>query len=227
MVGSKEKEKLLGSFTTLRDKFRNFSQKTRGRLEGNRSPRGGPTLKIYTDEEGGRGDKEEVSDYPRKGSSEGVPDPVTPGAGHSRGHYSSGRSDSFGRGVRPTYPRHSMKRSESDDTISSQSTLVPRTSLLDSDDHPIADILRATMQPMLTQSQVWAHDKSASSRHRQYRGYRSERRKAGKEGDRGEEEEEEGKEDDRRTIEGGELNSHSVWPCEHSLPVTTDSTRHP
>lgn len=219
IVGTnKDKEKLLGSFTTqIRNKFRNMSHKTRGKPEGNHthlesaprrvsSPRAVPTLQLYTKEEdGGRRDKEE-RESSRKTSSESEEVSESTGARYSGGQYPSGRSDSFGRGVRPPFSRHGMKRSESNDTLSSQSTLVPRTSLLD-DDHPmgIADLIRAPSHPTLTQSRIWAHDKSALSRHRGYQN----RRKGGKEREREEEEEEEadgeggGKDDDRRTIEGG------------------------
>ena len=105
----------------------------------------------------------------------------------------SGRSDSIGRGVKPSYHHHGgVRRSGSDETISSQSTLVPHTSLLESDNNPlgIADLIHA--QPTLTQSRIRAHDKY---RHQGYRGYR---RKENKVGD----EEEEGKDDDRTTLQG-------------------------
>lgn len=168
VVGSKEKEKLLGSFTTLRNKFRNISQKTRGRLEGgggggsrNISPRnndGVATLRTYVDLQNESDSTERpggMEEESCKVSSAG--DDIASG-----GRYQSGnRSDSFGRGIRPTYSRHGMKRSGSDDTISSQSTLVTRTSLLDSYDHPlgIADLINAPSRPTLTQSRVMAHDK--------------------------------------------------------------------
>ena len=222
IVGSREKERLLGSFTTLRNKFRNISQKTRSRLDGSRSPqrglspRGGATLRTFLDEEGGRG--EGGASSPRKAStdSEGTSEPPTPGGGYAGARYSSsGRSDSFGRGVRPAYHRHGMKRSESNDTLNSQSTqstIVPRPSLLESDDHPqgIADLIRGPSRPTLTQSRIWAHDKSASParhRHHGYRGYGRQGEKDGKEGDRAEEEEEEEEDeeeggDDRQNNEG-------------------------
>ena len=201
MVGSKEKEKLLGSFTILRNKFRNISQKTRGVRSPQRilSPRGGATLKTYVNDDRGNGDKEEegeeeeernVSPHKSPSDSEGVEPQV---AGHGR--VRMGRSDSFGRGeVGSAYQRPSMKRSGSSDTISSQSTLVPRTSLLDSEDHPlgIADLIRPS-RPTLTQSRVQAHDKYRQHRYERYC----------QEGRKGNEEEEEGKDDDR-TI-GGEL----------------------
>lgn len=217
IVGSKEKEKdkLLGSLTTIRKKLRNMSHKTRGKSEGNHtaletapqrvsSPRAVPTLQLYTKEEDGDRREKEERESSRKTSSESEEVSESMGARYGGGQYPSGRSDSFGRGVRPSFSRHGMKRSESNDTLSSQSTLVPRTSLLD-DDHPmgIADLIRAPSHPTLTQSRIWAHDKSALSRHRGYQN----RRKGGKEREREEEEEEgdgegEGKDDDRRTIEG-------------------------
>lgn len=198
VVGSKEKEKLLGSFTILRNKFRNISQKTRGRLE---SPRSGPTLKTYVgpDMGGGEGKEEGVDTRHHKLSadSEGSTD-VAPAA-FGAGRYSSGRSDSFGRGMRPGY-RPGMRRSGSDDTMSSQSTLVPHSSLLQSEDLPlgIADLIH-TSRPTLTQSRVRAHDKY---RQHSYQSFRAEVGKRGKE-------REEEKEDDQRTIEGQFNNSGS------------------
>ena len=234
IVGSREKERLLGSFTTLRNKFRIISQKTRSRLDGSRSPqrglspRGGATLRTFLDEEGGRGEGgrgEGGASSPRKAStdSEGTSEPPTPGGGYTGARYSSsGRSDSFGRGVRPAYHRHGMKRSESNDTLNSQSTqstIVPRPSLLESDDHPqgIADLIRGPSRPTLTQSRIWAHDKSASparDRHHGYRGYGRPGEKAGKEGDRADEDEEEEEEeaggDDRQNNEGALNRAPSV-----------------
>ena len=203
VVGSKEKEKLLGSFTTLRNKFRNISQKTRGVRSPQRilSPRGGATLKTYPDNERGKGDKEEeeyrgnVSPHKALSDLEGALEPHEAGRGRVRYSSSVGRSDSFGQGeVPPAYPHPNMKRSGSSDTISSQSTLVQRPSLLDSEDHPlgIADLIRSS-RPTLTLSRIQAHDKY---RQRGYQGYRKEGRKGVSE------EEEEGKDDDRTTIEG-------------------------
>jgi hypothetical protein len=189
IVGSKEKEKLLGSFTILRNKFRNISQKTRSRME---SPRSGPTLRTYIEPEtsGGEGKEvgEEESERKTSTDSEGHTAPAPFGVGR----YSSGRSDSFGRGLRPGY-RQGMRRSGSDDTMSSQSTLVPHSSLLHSEDHPlgIADLIH-TSRPTLTQSRVRAHDKY---RLHSYQAFRAEVGKGGKE-------REEEKEDDQRTIEG-------------------------
>ena len=215
VVGSKEKEKLLGSFTTLRNKFRNISQITRGVRSPQRilSPRGGgPTLKTYLNGERGKGEKEEedhgdVSPHKGLSDSEGTLETQEVNRGRVRYPSSVGRSDSFGQGeIQPAYPRHSMKRSGSSDTISSQSTLVPPPSLLDSSmDHPlgIADLIRSS-RPTLTHSRVQAHDKYRQHR---YQGYSQERGKGGSE------EEEEGKDDDRRTIEGElrGLTSLSLW----------------
>ena len=186
IVGSKEKEKLLGSFTILRNKFRNISQKTRSRME---SPRSGPTLRTYIEPETSGGEGKEVGEEEseRKTSTDSeAPAPF------GVGRYSSGRSDSFGRGLRPGY-RQGMRRSGSDDTMSSQSTLVPHSSLLHSEDHPlgIADLIH-TSRPTLTQSRVRAHDKY---RLHSYQPFRAEVGKGGKE-------REEEKEDDQRTIEG-------------------------
>ena len=209
VVGSKEKEKLLGSFTTLRNKFRNMSRGVRS-PQRILSPRGGgATLKTYLDGERGKEEKEEeehgvMSPHKALSDSGGALEPQEVERGRARYPYSVGRSDSFGRGeMQPAYPRHSIKRSGSSDTISSQSTLVPRPSLLDSDDPPlgIADLIRSS-RPTLTRSRVQAHDKY---RQHGYQGYHQEGGKGGNE------EEEEGKEDDRRTIEG-ELRADSFVP---------------
>ena len=186
-IGSKEKEKLLGSFTILRNKFRNISQKTRARVE---SPRSGPSLRTYIEPDVGRGEgKEEEREQKMATNTEGHAEaPPVPSFGR---YSSSGRSDSFGRGVRPGY--RGMRRSGSDDTMSSQSTLVPHSSLLHSEDPPlgIADLIH-TSRPTLTQSRVRAHERS---RQHSYQAFRTE---VGKRG-RGREEE---KEEDQRTIEG-------------------------
>ena len=197
VIGSKEKEKLLGSFTTLRKKFWDISQKTRVKLEGRGragSPQGGgvgggATLRTYVDLRDGGGGKEREEREPRKRDME---ESASSGGG---GRYLSGRGDSFGRGVRAAYPRGGggggggggMRRVGSDETISSQSTLVARTSLLEADDHPlgIADLINAPSRPTLTQSRVMAHDKYRQQRYYRERKVRSE-----------------SKDDDQRTIEG-------------------------
>ena len=205
-VGSREKEKLLGSFTILRNKFRNISQKTRGRLEGVVSPRSGPSLRTYIDtapeSEGVSGEGGDDGEEEERGGGK-----TDPGAGPlSIGvpRYSAGRSDSIGRGVRPGY-RVGLRRSGSDDTMSSQSTLVPPSSfLLQSEDHPlgIADLIH-TSQPTLTLSRIQAHDKYRSH---SYRGFRGEGGKREKEM----EERESREDDDQRTIEG-------EWVCQYHM----------
>lgn len=242
VVGSREKERLISSsMQTLRNKFRTFSQKSRGRVNNSCSPQRlshsprHASLKTYVDESGGAEGEEEEEEEQGKGEgrhsnassrkpstdSESIPEAAPHSAGYSSVRYGSGRSDSFGRGVRPFYHRHppGLKRSESNDTLSSQSTLVPRTSFLESEDHPlgIADLIHDSHRPTLTQSRVWAHENSAS-RHRQqvYHHYNREGQKARKDGrverrEEGEEEEGEGegeaKDEDRTTIQG-----RSGWP---------------
>ena len=222
----------------LRKKFRSLSQKSRARwsvsLPRQPSPQQ-PSLKAYVDEgtreREEREEEEEEVEEEREVRGRGVQSSASskPSSGgpdvhawHGTSRYSLGRADSFGRGVRPSYPRHStaLKRSESSDTLSSQSTLVPRPSFLESEDHPlgIADLIHESRPPQLTltQSRVWAHEKRASH-HRQFHHYHRHREKEGKgsrmegegeeeeeveeEGEE-EEEEEEGREEDGKTIEG-------------------------
>ena len=243
VVGSKEKERLLSSsMQTLRNKFRTFSQKSRSRVNNSCSPQQlsysprRASMKAYMDEGGGVEGEEEEEEGKEGGKrsnassrkpstdSESIPEAAPHSAGYSSARYSSGRSDSFGRGVRPFYHRHGpgLKRSESNDTLSSQSTLVPRPSFLESEDHPlgIADLIHDSHRPTLTQSRVWAHENSAS-RHRQqaYHHYNQEGQKSRKDGraegreEEGEEGEGEGeaKDEDGKTIEG--RSGRSVCCC--------------
>ena len=89
---------------------------------------------------------------------------------------------------------------DSDKSLSSQSTLVPPSSLLASEDHPldIMGLINAQSRPTLTKSRVLAHDKFRQ----QGQGYQSYRSSGRKERKAEEDREGGGKDDDQRTIEG-------------------------
>ena len=90
------------------------------------------------------------------------------GSGSSLRGY--GRSDSFGRNMKPGYHLYSsnLKRSGSSDTFSSQSTLVPRHSLYEPDDS-ITDLLQLDYgQKGLTPAKILAHTKSEARKHQMY-----------------------------------------------------------
>ena len=81
--------------------------------------------------------------------------------------YSSGRSDSFSRGMRPTYGGYQLRRHGSSESMSSQSTLVNRTGY-DAEDDPqqsITDLI-GMGQSGLTRSRINAHMRSEARKHR-------------------------------------------------------------
>ena len=81
----------------------------------------------------------------------------------SYGH--GGRSDSFGRNMRPGYP---LRRHNSNESVSSQSTIVPRVSFYEAEDtYGIVDMIRPeTERGGLTQSRINALQRSEDRKHR-------------------------------------------------------------
>lgn len=75
---------------------------------------------------------------------------------------SSKRSDSLGRGLK--YPHYQLKRYPSNDSMSSQSTLVPKLNY--EPDDSIVDIMRLSTGHGLTQSNVQDHVKSEANKHK-------------------------------------------------------------
>ena len=84
---------------------------------------------------------------------------------------SSGRSDSLGRGLKP-FNHSQLRRCPSNESMSSQSTLVPKTGYEHDDTIGIADILRNTAPSHgLTQSNIRDHVKQEARKHNHGRHY--------------------------------------------------------
>ena len=121
-------------------------------------------------------------------------------SGSMRGY---SRNDSFGRAMRPSYHMYApLRRTGSNETMSSQSTLVNRLSILEAadDDSSIMDLLPPGIRPdRLTQSSILAHSKIEARRQRLYGRtmYEYERKEREEEGGRDEQPE--------ATVEDGEF----------------------
>ncbi len=81
-----------------------------------------------------------------------------------------GRSDSFGRGLKPSYS-YQMKRYPSNDSMSSQSTLVAKLSSYDNEESSLADILGGGGEQGLTLSNINDHLKSEARKDKHGRHY--------------------------------------------------------
>ena len=138
-----------------------------------------PSFQSFIDtpvsEEGQEEDEEEEKDHAhtlsKRTSSEG--ESVGGGShGHGGSQQTYGRSDSFGRNVKPSYHLYgsNLRRSGSGDTFSSQSTLVPKL-LYDPDDSSlgITDYLQLDYgRKGLTPAKILAHTKSEARKHQMY-----------------------------------------------------------
>lgn len=88
-------------------------------------------------------------------------------SGTVRGGYSSGRSDSLTRGMKPPYSGYQLRRYGSSESMSSQSTLVNRTGYEAEDDsqQSITDLI-GMGRSGLTRSQINAHMRSEARKQR-------------------------------------------------------------
>ena len=150
-----------------------ISEKLRNRGESNRN---GP-MSVYDR------NHEATRRVSSGGSSDGLADvngPLvsgsssTAGSYRSGGGYSSGKSDSLTRGMKPNYGGYQLRRHGSSESMSSQSTLVNRSGY-DAEDDPqqsITDLI-GMGRSGLTRSQINAHMKSEAKKHRhRYHGER-------------------------------------------------------
>lgn len=114
---------------------------------------------------------------------------------HGPKGYGVGKSDSFGRPVRPMY-YGALRRSGSNETVSSQSTLVaPKAYDLDDSTMDLVDLITPRHQSILTQSRILQHTKSEARRQREREQYVYKRKDRHREmgvGDRIEERNEDG-----------------------------------
>ena len=115
------------------------------------------------DEEEESQEKDHVHHLSKRTSSDGA---------HGGSQHAYGRSDSFGRNVKPSYHLYgsNLRRSGSGDTFSSQSTLVPKL-LYDADDSSlgITDYLQLDYgRKGLTPAKILAHTKSEARKHQMY-----------------------------------------------------------
>ena len=123
------------------------------------------------DEEEEPQEKDHVHHLSKRTSSDG--ENVGGGShGHGGPQQTYGRSDSFGRNVKPSYHLYgsNLRRSGSGDTFSSQSTLVPKL-LYDADDSSlgITDYLQLDYgRKGLTPAKILAHTKSEARKHQMY-----------------------------------------------------------
>lgn len=86
------------------------------------------------------------------------------GGMHHRATSYGGRSDSFGRNMRPGYP---LRRHNSNESVSSQSTLVPRVPFYEAEDIGIVDMIRPEAERGgLTMSRINALQRSENLKHR-------------------------------------------------------------